>query len=198
MLNLLVDHQSFTHARRALLITSVLTILMSSAQISGDGLNLLGLKVALSKTHILTTLRIAAAYFLWIFCWVTIVDYFGLLKKILAVAAANAITHSEENARSVDNEIMNEQNGQPGWEEEPDEWWLVAWRVKAEKTKSIDRLELTEKVLIVLRGIVVDVLPVFIVGILAITIPTKVSTWIYSEPVHTSAPILSQPRYGAQ
>ena len=171
MLLTLSEHQSFTSARRSLLITSCLVILFSGSQIMGDSVNLLGLSLKFSKDNLVFLLRLASAYLLWAFLWTALTEFYPKVKTAIVEQHRKVIELSLEEAKSVDEEISSHGSEYHNYHEDPDAWWEAHFNLRKQKELSIMRLERFEKLTSIARLTVVDILPVLILSFFAVFCP---------------------------
>lgn len=177
MLSSLSDHHSFASARKSLLISSCLVILISAANIEGETIQLFGLGLSFSKPNLVYLLRIISSYLLWVFFWITITEYYPKIKQILVHNHQRMIEHSLQKTREIENEVYSRDEEDHGYHE-PDAWWEAHHEYEMKKKASISRLEKIEQLFAVGRLIVVDVLPVTVLAGFAVVAPSFAASLI--------------------
>lgn len=169
MLTSLYDHHSFASARKSLLVSSCLVILISAAKIEGDTIQFLGLGLSFSKPNAIYLLRIVSVYLLWVFFWVSLTEYYPRVKNSLIDHHRKMIEHSLEKTREIEREIYS--RDEDDRYHEPEGWWESHHEYEMKKKTSIIRLEKIEQLFGIGRLIAVDVLPVAVFAGFAIFSP---------------------------
>lgn len=170
MLASLSDHHSFASARKSLLLSSCLVILISAAKIEGDTIQFLGLGLSFSKANAIYVLRIVSGYLLWVFFWVSLTEHYPKVKSVLIESHKRMIEQSLKRAREIDEEVYSNQE-EDNRHHEADDWWEAHNDYEMKRRTSIVRLEKIEQLFAVARLIAVDVLPVTVLAGLAIFSP---------------------------
>lgn len=179
MYSLLIDYHSFLKSRRALFISSVITLLISASQFSGDGITIFGLTVLIEKEHVLITSRIATSYFMWVFFWNFLTEYYANFQKYIEAAVNRAIEISEASARDVDDEMSRHGKYEDGYHE-PDGWWEAHYNFKSKRLRAVSRVEVLGRFLSIFRTICVDIAPAPLVGVFAILFPIYTTNWMFN------------------
>ncbi|MFD0980891.1 hypothetical protein [Tropicimonas aquimaris] len=132
MLSIFLEHQSPKAARRALLISSTLTVFFASLEISGGALDFLGLEIQASQENVVVLLRVVTGYFLYVFSWFTLEFYLSHGTEIRSRALRNRADSLGKVAQEID-------SFDPATEGlEPDDWWIEASEAR-EKSDSYQR-----------------------------------------------------------
>ena len=173
---LLLDHYSVKGARRALLVTSLVTILIPSLLISGGGLNFFGLVLEVRSETLLTTARLVSLYFLWMFSWLLLGSAARTGHERVDELISRLVHQHSENARKIDNDLSSDNNEQ----QDLDPWWLHFH-------KNRNRLELYRSVFGSVTALIqtlallsVEYIPPFLAGCLAVYNPRYANDLVFS------------------
>jgi hypothetical protein len=112
MLSILLDHYTVKSCRRALLISSFVTIMLPSLTISGQGLNIFGVIFELRQETLLSSARFIAFYFLWTFFWLNLASVIRASRPRITAFFDSRI----EVQRQIAHDVDVDPNGNGQWE----------------------------------------------------------------------------------
>ncbi|MEJ6478094.1 MAG: hypothetical protein QNL92_05375, partial [Octadecabacter sp.] len=176
IVTLLLDHYTVKSARRALLTTSVIAVLLPSLSISGSGLDFFGVVLELKQETLLTAARLVSFYFLWTFIWLNLASAFSLIMARTTVFLEKRIEVHRDAAHSVDHDP--DERGE--WRPDIEPWWIHFYTKEA----GIRKLDRLFKIVMQSAGLValfcVEYLPPLLIGSLAVFAPDYANAVLFS------------------
>jgi hypothetical protein len=175
MFVMFLEHHSAKTSRRALLIAAFFTLLIPALNISGDGFEVLGLRISFSQENALTVGRAVTGYFLWIFSWFFVHRYYIGTKNRTLAKSARLIQNATVEAQNYDIGISR----QGGQEQDVDPWWDHVNAVKRQRRVIESILSFIEILLNALMELLIEYAPAIIIGLLAVFCPISVSQYVF-------------------
>ena len=175
MFSLFLEHYTIKSARRALIVSSFLTLLLPGLEIKGDGLNIFGLILDINKNQILITMRIVSAYFLWVFLWINIFDVSKTAQGVTDSYFSNLIEKARDAASSVD----YDPDERDGWEPDIEPWWEHFAFIRSRANTRQRWVQTFLKGVLKVAVTSVEYLPPMLIGFCAVFYPVAVHCWLF-------------------
>ena len=180
MISLLLDHYTIKTSRRALIFSSMVTLMLPGISISGEGLNVFELIFEVEKHQLLNTMQIISLYFLWVYIWLNFGKLLETSLQFISNYYSEQSQKSQQEAKRIDDEYHEEMKHGPQPEHEPEPWYEESYRKQAHARKMTNFASFSIKPMIIIAVIAIEYSPPIILGLCATIIPVQVNEWIFS------------------
>lgn len=180
MINILLDHSNLKSSRRALLVSSIITLFLPKITLTGSGLQFFGLVLNVDSDALFALSWYLTIYFFVIFSCFAIGQFIDAFAVNFSERIKERIKLAREQAVQIDEEMQV--RGEPEYFYEPEPWWAEAGEISRRMTNRESWVVFVSKAVIQSLTVLVDVALVFAVGFTATFYPLQVSELLFGQP----------------